>query len=80
MISYFDDDQEKLVEKLIEFSKSTNEYLNKRSILDYIRFVLKNDSGDVGDAIECLNFNFTQFFEYCKTVGGVRAFKKDYLE
>ena len=65
---------------MLEFSKEQDAYLNKQSVLEYVKFFVGNSAADVDNAIEGLNYNFTQFFEYCKTMGAVRPYKKDYMD
>lgn len=65
---------------MIEFCHSTNEYLDKKSIVDYVGFVVSNRSEDIDNVVEVMNYNFTQFFEYCKAMGVIRTFKKDYMD
>jgi len=69
-----------LIKRLLEFSKSTETYLNKQSILDYLRFVIKSGEKDVNVVLEALNYNFTQFFEHSRSSRVIRPFKKDYME
>ena len=65
---------------LLEFSRSTTEYLDKKSIIDFVTFEIKGGVNDVKNVIECLNYNFTQFFEYCRVNQVVKEFKKDYTD
>lgn len=65
---------------MLEYSRASNDYLDNKSILDFLAFQIKSGDKDAHNAIECLNFNFEQFFEYCKVKQVVRPFKKDYLD
>ncbi len=79
LIGYFDLEPEDLINQFFEYIQKDQSFLDDKTSLEYLQFILKQDQ-EIENIINSLNYQNETFFHKLKIEGRILDFKKDYLD